>query len=198
MPYIHPKVVARASRTLFGTGHGEALVFFFLKVQGASTDGWITITSSNSPPEGLLKIAGQPEGFDDLVKANVDSFQDARGRGSAVEGIPTRPGARGSLDGYSMYFPITEEAQYILRKRDCNRNAVYSNITGGRGEINKERKTSRHEIFELRDPELGGTGKELRFIPGYAFAAFWYYGPRPDTPMRVPLKPLAVWMHRSK
>ena len=197
MPYLHPNIVAKAARTLFGAGHSEALVFFFLKAQGASTGDWIKITSANTPPEGLLKIAGQPDGFDKLVKKDVDSFQDKKSSSTLVEGMPTRPGARGSLDGYSMYFPITEEAQYILRKNDCNRNAVYSNITGGRGDLNKDRKTSRDDIFELRDPQVANTGKDLRLKPGYVFAAYWYYGPRPDTPMRVPLLPLAIWMHRA-
>ncbi len=197
MPYLSPRMVAKAARTLFGTGHSEALVFFFLKAQGASTENWIRISSSNTPPEGLLKIAGQPDGFDDLVKLNVDAFQDSKSGAAHIDGMPTRPGARGSLDGYSMYFPITEEAQYILRKYDCNRNAVYSNIIGGRSEQNKDRKASRDDIFELRNSEVGGHGKELRLKPGYAFSAYWYYGPDPATPMRVPLRPLAVWMFRT-
>ncbi len=195
MPYLKPNIVGKAARMLFGTGHSEALVFFFLKAEGASTDTWITITSSNTPPKGLRLLAEQPPGFDDLVKDNADSFQAGKAT-TNIEGVPTKPGARGSLDGYTMFFPITEEAQYILRKSDCNRNAVYSNITMGRGEINKDRKTSRDEIFELRDSQSGSAGKELRLKNGYAFAAYWYYGPRPDTPMRVPLRPLAIWLHR--
>src|SRR5688500_2960101 len=125
MPFLDPQTVARAARALFATGHSESIVFFFLKAAGASTDNWINVTSSNDPPPALQLIAGQPNGFDRLVESNIDRFSTAN-----IHGVPTKPGARGSAENYSMYFPITEENQYILRKRDCNRNAVWSNITG--------------------------------------------------------------------
>src|SRR5262249_45185773 len=119
--------VARAARALFGTGHAESIVFFFLKAQGATTDRWLRVTSSNTPPPGLVKIAGQPEGFDKLVSANIDKFS-----GRNELGLPTRPGTRGSDEGYDMFWPIADEPQFLLRKHDANRNAVYSNLTGGR------------------------------------------------------------------
>lgn len=190
MAYLKPQIVAQAARALFGRGHSEAIVFFYLKAAGANCDGWITVTSSNQPPGALLAIAGQPTGFDELVEKHIDEFATANDRG-----LPTRPGARGSTSNYSMFFPIAEECQYLLRKHDCNRNAVWSNIIGGRNALNAHR-VRRESLFETRKPEHGGAGIELRFLSEYVFSAFWYYGPARDVPMRVPMRPLAVWMHR--
>jgi hypothetical protein len=139
---LKPVTVAKAARSLFATGHSESIVFFFLKAQGASTDHWINVSSSNEPPDGLMKIAGQPEGFDNLVKEHLGEFSESNDRG-----LPTRPGVRGSVENYSMFFPITEEPQYILRKRDANRNAVWSNITGSRNALNSDR-ASRDDVEE--------------------------------------------------
>ena len=189
MVYLNPETVGRAARRLFGSGHSESLVFFFLKAEGAATDKWITVTSSETPPPGLQTIALQPDGFDKVVEANLGSFSDPND-----QGWPTTPGTRGSPRNYTMFFPITEETQYILRKHDCNRNAVWSNITGGRNALNTER-ASADEVFEIRDPSVGH-GKELRFRDQYVYAAHWYYGPKKGVPLRVPLKALAIWMHR--
>ena len=190
MAKINPEIVAKAARTLFGTGHSEALVFFTLKAGNCSTSEWITVTSSNEPSEALKLIAAQPEGFDKLVSKNLEAFSAPND-----SGLPTRPGARGTPDDYSMFWPVTEETQYLLRKRDCNRNAVWSNIIGGRGALNAD-KAKAADVFEVRDP-LSGTGKDVRFKTDYVFAAHWYYGPRKGVPMQVPLTSLAIWLHRT-
>jgi hypothetical protein len=190
MPYLSPRTVATSARQLFATAHSEALGFFVLKALGAVPSRWVNITSSNNPPPALLKIAGQPDGFDVLVKKNINKFV-----AKSDNGLPTRPGTRGTPDDYTLYFPITEEAQFLIRKRDANRNAVYSNITGGRQDANSDRATA-DDVYEIRDP-ASGSGKDVRFKDGYVLAAKWYYGPHAGTPMFVPLRPLAVWMHRT-
>lgn len=191
VPQLLPLTVAKAARSLFGTGHAESIVFFFLKAQGASKENWVRVTSSNNPPPALLTIAGMPDGFDDLVEAHLEEFSDRNN-----EGLPTRPGARGTTKDYALYFPIAEEPQYLLRKRDANRNAIYSNIQGGRAAVNADRAEF-GDIVEMRDPPDGGAGKDIRFKDGYVYAAHWYYGPRRGVPLRIPLKPLAVWLHRT-
>jgi hypothetical protein len=187
MPYLKPQVIAMAARRLFGCAHGESLAFFFLKAAGASTQHWVTVTSSNDAPEPLVRIAGQPDGFAELVSEHLDKFE-----GANKLGLPTRPGTRGSADGYSFFFPLAEEAQYLLRKHDCNRNAVYSNIVGGR---KADSEVRREHVFEVAEGPT--TGKNVRFQREYVWAAHQYYGPDRGVPMRVPILPLAVWMARQ-
>jgi MoxR-like ATPase len=191
MSRFNPKTVANAARALFATGHSEALVFFFLKAAGANCESWISVTSSSLPPEALRLLAEQPEGFDELVVGNIERFGQ-----SSDEGLPTRPGTRGSDKDYTMYFPIAEEAQYLLRKKDCNRNAIWSNLRGGRNALNSDR-ADQTEIFETAAHTDDSPGMALRLRPEYVYAAFWYFGPKKGIPMRVPLAPLAVWIHRT-
>lgn len=192
---LSPHAIAKASRQLFGTGSSESLVFFVLKAEGASSTSWVRVTSSETPPKGLLAVAGQPDGFADWIKRNASRLKPSGSGAAALDGIPSPPGKRGTLDDYSLFFPITDERQFMLRKGDANRNAVYSNLVGGRGESNRQREGSRDDIYEIRDPE-SGNGKEVRLKSGYAFAAFRYYGSTPDTPMRIPLQAFAVWLAR--
>jgi hypothetical protein len=195
MLHLSPQAIARASRQLFGTGNSESLVFFVLKAEGASSTSWVRVTSSNTPPKGLLAVAGQPEGFADWVKRNVSRFQPSGSGPSGLDGIPSPPGARGTLDNYSLFFPITDERQFMLRKGDANRNAVYSNLVGGRSENNRQREGSRDDIYEILESD-SGDGKQVRLKPGYVFAAFRYYGSTAATPMRIPMQAFAVWLAR--
>lgn len=116
MPFLKPEIVARAAHALFDRGHAYSIVFFFLKAAGAKLGTEIRATSSNEAPRELILIAGQPDGFDKLVERDYEKIG---------QGLPTKPPNR---TDYTLYFPICHKQNQILRKRDANRNAVWTNL----------------------------------------------------------------------
>lgn len=202
MTRLEPRVVGEAARNLFRTGHGESIAYFYLKACGITPARWIHITSAKTPPPQLVKLAGQPKGFADLFKANVSRLSTRND-----SGFPT-PQMHGSdNNGYSFFWPITEETQYILRKSELNRSIVWTSLragltnTAGRSPAigSTGKRVTLDNVFELRGPVDSKIGCDLRLQPepDYVMHASWYFGPKSGTPMKIPLRLFAIWMHRT-
>lgn len=185
MPYLKPKVVASAARALFGRAHPYCLVFFCMKAAGASREQAVKATSSSEPTPELLRLAGQPEGFSNLVAKEWDNFS---------QGLVTQPG--GDRNSYTFYFPLCHKRNIVLRSKEANRNAVWTNLRAPSNPTPNSARFDGTHIFQMEETERNA-GVSVRFKENYVEAAYWYYGPEADIPMVVPIEALAIWLHRS-
>jgi MoxR-like ATPase len=188
MAYLTPSAVARAAAALFGPSTEErrastyCLSFFYLKAAGATVDTAVTVTADNEPPAPLKALAAQPDGFAEFV-AETPAARWGRG-------IPSRKGGTNN----TLYWPICKARDEIIRSNETMRSAVQTNLKPTAPRSGNPDRASYDDVY---DTQGGGTESlVVKFRPGYVAAAAWFYGPREGASMRIPLKPLAVWMHR--
>ncbi len=198
MAYLSPKVVAGAARALFKQAHSNFLAFLCLKVAGINEQDYVRIFSTKPTGEGLELLAAQPPGLDDFVTAHLAQFTT-----DPKLGLPTQPTGRSKTgDPYSLFFPITDTASDLLRKARTWTSVVWTQVDeAAQGQVGKGGNNTTYgdktDIYEAHKDGSGrGASIRIRFKPGYEAVARWNLGP-PGRPLHMPLRELAIWVHRN-
>ncbi len=187
MGFLRPNVVARAAHALFNNGeiaNAYSLPFFFLKAAGASPDQAVAVLADNIPSAPLRALAGQPDGYEALVAQHWDEV----GRG-----LPTKAGQGGGTSR-GLFWPLCDTANILMRKNESQRSAVQTNLS--RPHASKNDEEAAFDSVYVRN-QLDGT-LWVRFTPDYVRAAAWFLSPAAGRSMRVPLRPMSVWMARLR
>ncbi len=196
---LKPKLIARAARSLFGTAHSDIIVFLALKYDGARIEGNIAsevkITSANKPTDALRYLAWISDSFSSLVQLSVEN-------GTLQNNQPPLPSAPQGVSrtvGYPLFFPISDNRRYLLRKEDSNRSVIWTRLKNDWFDKQEQRYglRPREFLFELIEAEQG-QGARLRLRPKYLDAAPIFFGPDEHRLCSIPWIPFVIWCCRNE
>lgn len=195
MRTLKPEIVATAARLLYGTAHSDVIIFLALKAAGLTIENGrstsVKLTSTGDTTEPLRYLAWVSNNFATFVQRTIEEGRFDNNKAP----LPTKPQAVGAPK-YSLFFPITDNARYILRQSDTNRSVIWTRGTDP-GKM-PERAGIRpfDSILELVSKEQG-QGAMLRFRPQYVEPASLYFGPDEGKRCSIPWRPFVIWCCRN-
>ena len=194
---LKPATIVRSARAMFNTAHSDIIVFLTMKALGAQFVNGIStpiqVTGTNPLTEQLRYLGWINDSFEDFVETcnSENKFQNAQ--------LPLPSATQGSSAAtkYSLFFPITTNARFLLRKSDSNRSVIW---TRGVDEWKTENRygIKPHEsIIELLSKNKG-QGAELRLRPDYVYAASRFFGPSEGSACSIPWQAFVIWCSRNE
>jgi len=102
-----------------------------------------------------------------------------------------------SAEDYALYFPISDNARYIVRKSDSNRGVIWTRGADKWKNDNRYGIKPHESIVEIVTKEQG-QGASIRLRPDYVYSASSYFAPDEGKSCSIPWRAFVIWCCRNE